>query len=176
MLIILFFIGCNSGSPDVPSPTASATLASTSTSTIEIPSSTPTSIPSSTPAPTFTVTYTPSPTSTFTSTPSSTPTNTNTPTPTNTSTSTPTNTPIPACIVSVSSANIRQGPSTQFISIAIASENDSLPIIAYEPAFEWYLVATSIGQNGWVSASVCSSNTPNIDLPFPVTIPSASLS
>ncbi len=67
----------------------------------------------------------------------------------------PTNTPIPEPQVRViySSANVRNGPGSNYESIGTLTQNDAVKVIATNNDQSWYNIELKDGTLGWISAS-----------------------
>lgn len=155
-LIAATLLGCSpseerqaSGSTPV-----SANLSDTETAAAPILENTATTVPTSAP------THTPSPSPAPTETPIPTETATNKPSPTITPTDTPTATPTPPSQpelqITSSSANVRNGPGTDFETLATLAEGETVAVLATNNDGSWYNVLLEDGSTGWLAASVAS--------------------
>lgn len=140
------------------------------------PTSLPTNIPTvtnvPTTVPTATLTAQPSPTSTLTLTPSATPSLTPTLTATASPTPTPTfaptqapatdvsipTTPETGIIISNGSVNVRQGPGTEFVIIAVLQPGTPVTIIGQDSTGDWEHVRIPDGRAGWIATSLVSAD------------------
>lgn len=159
--------------------TATANTRATLTATYR-PTATPTASSTRTPRPT--ATRTPTPTRTPTHLPTITPRPTQTPTPRPTSTPRPTiapthrptSTPQPATVtVSVSNANLRSGPGTNYSTVGSASNGQQFDVIARTGTSgnRWYLVDMGNGSRGWISEQVATLDVAVSQVPVAATIP-----
>ncbi|MEZ4641767.1 MAG: SH3 domain-containing protein [Chloroflexota bacterium] len=114
----------------------------------ELPTSTNTPLPTLTKQPTATSTNTPLPT--LTKQPTATSTNTSLPT----LTKQPTATPLPQVEVTASSANVRQGPGTNYDVAGVVVAGDTAVILARTQDGSWYNVQLADGSRVWVASSV----------------------
>lgn len=80
------------------------------------------------------------------------PTNTSTPIPTRRATATPTL--LPQVNVSVSSANLRSGPGTNYSPVGVVNGDDLLILLARTADDAWFIVQLADGSIGWLAASV----------------------
>ena len=60
-------------------------------------------------------------------------------------------TPLPQVQVNVSSANIRNGPGTNYPSFEFAFEGDIFDVIASNNAKDWYVISLGNGDFGWIN-------------------------
>jgi len=124
--------------------------------------------PSSTPTPIATAT----PTATATSVPTLTPSRTPVPptsTPTNVrATSMPLN---PVAIVNTSSANLRNGPGTNYDIVGSVQQGDQLPIVAQADNNSWYLITRTDGRRAWIAARIVIVAPPEAVIQAVATIP-----
>lgn len=66
----------------------------------------------------------------------------------------PTPTGIPIAIVSVNSANIRNGPGTNYDKIGYAVRDGGFVIIGKNESGDWYNIQLNRNEYGWIAASV----------------------
>ncbi len=86
----------------------------------------------------------------------------------------PTATPWPTYQITVSSASLREGPSTVYNIAGYLFEGETVRIIAQvDNVSTWYNVETEAGQLGWISETVGTSENPGTlaDIPIAATIP-----
>lgn len=157
LLLVATLVACGSQATTEP-PRITDTAAPADTqggdplpAATDTPISAPSEAPSDTPPPTSTATMTPEPTDTPTLTP--TPADTATPVPTATPTATPT--PEPMVQVVSASANLRDGPGTNYAVVGVLEEGDTALVLATGTDDSWYNILLADGAAGWLAASIC---------------------
>ncbi|GAB5492817.1 MAG: hypothetical protein Phog2KO_30320 [Phototrophicaceae bacterium] len=76
--------------------------------------------------------------------------------------------------VNVSSANLRNGPGTQYNTSSSASSGTVLDIIARTSDSEWYLIEDPNGYPAWIWSGIVDINTNNSQIEVVATIPTVS--